>query len=131
MPAYVDTYCAWIGLALLSLIFLANALGVIDQERAVRELANAGLPRALALRARGMIGAGRRFQLVAVPALFFGTTRAIAALALSGFLALATVAAHGFWRAKPDERGPQLANFLKNVAVIGGLFVAAGWGART
>jgi uncharacterized membrane protein YphA (DoxX/SURF4 family) len=127
MPTYVHAYCAWIGIALLSLIFLANALGIIDQERAVRELANAGLPRSLADRARALIGAGRVFQLVAVPALFFGTTRAIAAFALSGFLALATIAAHGFWRAKPDERGPQLANFLKNLAAIGGLLVAAGW----
>jgi hypothetical protein len=58
MVADLQTYSGWIGLALLSLIFLANALGIIDQERAVRELANAGLPRTLAHWARGLIGAG-------------------------------------------------------------------------
>jgi hypothetical protein len=41
----------------------------------------------------------------------------------------------GCWQAMPEERGAQLANFLENVlenvALIGGLLVAAGWGAQT
>ena len=41
----------------------------------------------------------------------------------------------GCWQAMPEKRGAQLANFLENVlenvAAIGGLLVAAGWGART
>ena len=39
MPAGLHSYSGWIGLALFSLIFLANAVGIVDQTRAVRELA--------------------------------------------------------------------------------------------
>lgn len=127
MISDLHLYAGWIGLLLLSLIFLANAFGIVDQTRAVHELATAGLPSGLARRAGTLVGVGRLLQLAAVPALFFSETRLLAALALSGFLALATLAAHPFWRATPAERGPQLANFLKNAALIGGLLVAAGW----
>ena len=126
MPLSPDLY-GWIGLTLLSIVFLANAFGIVDQSRAVSELEAAGLPAALAPRAELLVWAGRLLQLLAVPALFLGATRPFAALALAGFLALATLAAHAFWRAIPEERSAQLANFLKNLSLIGGLLVAAGW----
>jgi uncharacterized membrane protein YphA (DoxX/SURF4 family) len=124
----LDALQAWVGLlglALLSVVFLANALGVVDPGRAVRELA--ALPRWLAPSPGPMVTAGRVLQLVASPALFVPATRPIAALALAGFLVPATLAAHSFWRAPPPERGTQLVNFLKNVSLIGGLLVAAVW----
>ena len=129
MLTELQAFAGWIGLALLSLIFLANALGVVDQSRAVHELAEAeaSLPGWLAPSPAVMVGLGRLLQLAAVPALFFTATRPFAALALAGFLVPATLTAHAFWRAPPAERGAQLANFLKNVAMIGGLLVAAGW----
>lgn len=41
MPLQAERYAGWLGgLALLSLIFLANARGWTDQTRAARELAN-------------------------------------------------------------------------------------------
>ena len=99
---------------------------MVDQARAERELA-AAVPSALAGDAGALVGLGRVFQLAAVPALFFPGTRPFAALGLVGFLAFATLTAHAFWRAEPAERGAQIANFLKNVAVMGGLLVTAGW----
>lgn len=127
MPQGVALIAGWLGLALLSLIFLANALGWIDQTRAARELAEAGLPRWLMPSPELAVGGGRLLQLLAAPALLVPAARPFAALALAGFLALATLTAHAFWRAEPAERGAQLANFLKNVSLIGGLLVAAGW----
>jgi uncharacterized membrane protein YphA (DoxX/SURF4 family) len=124
-------YAGGIGLWLLSLVFLANALGIVDQARAVRELGEAGLPDWLVRRAAALVGAGRLLQLAAAPALFFGATRPFAAQALAGFLVPATLTAHAFWRAAPIERSAQVANFLKNVALIGGLVLAAGWRNQT
>ena len=131
MPDALPLYAGWIGLALLSLVFLANALGIVDPSRAVRELAGAGLPGWLVPRAATLVGGGRLLQLAAAPALFFDATRPFAALALAGFLVPATLTAHAFWRAKADERSLQLANFLKNLALIGGLVLAAGWRSPT
>ena len=112
------------GLGLLSLIFIANALAVIDQRTAVRELAATGVPNRLAHLA--VLG-GRAFQLAAVPALLFTATRPFAALGLAAFLIPATLTAHAFWSSSPEKRDMQLAGFLKNTAIIGGLILAAAW----
>ncbi len=122
---------SWIGLGLLSLIFLANALGIVDPARAAQELAAAGWARGMARYAGALVWGGRLLQLVATPALFFGLTRPFAALALAGFLVPATLTAHAFWRPGPEPRGAQLVQFLKNLAMIGGLLVAAGWRSGT
>ena len=116
----------WLGLGLLALLFLANALGIVDQDRAVEELAGAGLPGWLVPRPAVLVGAGRLLQLSAAPALLFAPTRPYAALALVAFVATATLAAHAFWRAAPNQRSEPLANFLKNGALIGSLLLAAG-----
>ncbi|MFT3686536.1 MAG: hypothetical protein QM783_16730 [Phycisphaerales bacterium] len=97
-----------VALGLLSLIFLANTLGVIDQRTAVRELAATGLPERFALLA---VCGGRLFQLVAVPALFFTVARPFAAVGLAGFLVPATLTAHAFWKAPPEKKDMQLAGF--------------------
>jgi hypothetical protein len=69
MSDFLKLCAGWIGLGLLSLVFLANALGIVDQSRAVREIGEAGVPRWLVERARVLVGAGRLLQLTAVPAL--------------------------------------------------------------
>jgi len=114
----------WVGLGLLSLIFIANALGTIDPRTAVRELAATGVPARLA--GLAVLG-GRLFQFVAVPGLFFTITRPFAALGLAAFLIPATLTAHAFWKSPSEKRDMQLAGFLKNAAIIGGLVLAAAW----
>lgn len=120
----IPAFAPWLGLALLALIFLANALGVLDQSIAVRELATVGT-RPFA--ARMMVATGRIVQLLAAPCLFIEAARPVAALILAAFLIGATLAAHRFWRADASSRDHQLANFLKNVAIVGGLVLAASW----
>lgn len=114
----------WVGLSLLALIFLVNALGILDQSVAVRELVATGAPVRLA---RALVVIGRLTQLVAAPCLFFNATRALAAIILSVFLIGATFTAHVFWKATATDRDRQLAGFLKNHAIIGGLLLAAVW----
>ena len=113
----------WAGTCLLSLIFLANALGVLEQSIAVRELSAVGVPESLA---RIAVLSGRLLQLLATPCLLFPLIRPYAAFALAAFLVGATMTAHAFWNAAPEDKDRQLAGFLKNVAIIGGLFLAAG-----
>lgn len=120
----IRTMAPWAGLSLMALIFLANAMGLVNQSVAVRELSNTGVPPATA---RLMVNLGRLVQLLATPCLFFSTTRVYAAILLAAFMVGATLAAHAFWRAAAADRDRQLVNFLKNTAIIGGLLVAAAW----
>ena len=111
-------YGEWIGRATLALIFLCNAVGVVDQTRAASELAAHGAPAALV---PTIMMAGRALQLVAGIALVIGWHERLAALFLALFLIPATLAAHDFWAFHGPELQGQLANFLKNVAVFAGL----------
>jgi len=115
-------YGQWIGRTALALIFLLNAVGVVDQTRPASELLAHGAPAALV---PIMINAGRALQLVAGIALVIGWHERLAALFLALFLIPATLTAHDFWAYHGPELQGQLVNFLKNVAMVGGLcFVA-------
>ena len=111
-------YGQWIGRTALALIFLLNAVGVVDQTRPASELLAHGAPAALV---PIMITAGRALQLVAGIALVIGWHERLAALFLALFLIPATLTAHDFWAYHGPELQGQLANFLKNVAMFGGL----------
>jgi putative oxidoreductase len=88
-------YGQWIGRTALALIFLFNALGIVDQTRPAHELAAHGTPAALV---PTLIMAGRALQLVAGITLVIGWHERIAALLLALFLIPATLTAHDFWR---------------------------------
>ena len=107
----------WIGRAALALIFLFNALGIVDQTRAAHELAAHGAPAALV---PTLIVGGRALQLVAGIALVIGWHERLAALLLALFLILATLTAHEFWASPGPEFQGQLVNFLKHLAVFDG-----------
>ncbi len=95
------------------------------QARPVREMLASGIPAQLAYPA---VTGGRVLQLLASVGMFFPQIRPYAALALGGFLVMATLMAHAFWKAEPEQRGAQLTNFLKNSALVGGLLIIAGGG---
>jgi putative oxidoreductase len=69
--------------------------------------------------------AGRALQLVAGIALVLGWHERIAALPLALFLIPATLTAHAFWASPGAEFQGQLVNFLKNLAMFGGLCLVA------
>ena len=105
---------------MISIVFLLNALGVIDQTEAARELAARGAPSNLV---PFLMLVGRGVELIAGLALAFGIFPRVAALALVAFLIAATLVGHAFWLAAagtPVFVG-QLINFLKNLAMMGGL----------
>jgi len=109
---------------LISMVFLPNAFGVIDQSVPAHEMAARGAP-------AGMVPllmmTGRAIQLLAGIGLMLGVFPRLSAVALLAFLIPATFIAHSFWLATgtPTFMG-QLINFSKNTAMCGGLlFVAA------
>jgi putative oxidoreductase len=108
---------------MITMVFLLNALGVIDQTEAARELAARGAPSNLV---PVMMLAGRSVELVAGMALILGTFPRLAALALFAFLVPATLVSHSFWLSAgtPAFMGQPI-NFSKNLAILGGLFLVA------
>ena len=109
---------------MISMVFLLNALGVIDQTEAARELAARGAPSNLV---PFLMLVGRSVELIGGLALAFGISTRVASLALIAFLVPATFVGHAFWLAAagtPVYVG-QLINFLKNVAIMGGLLFVA------
>jgi putative oxidoreductase len=112
-----------IGKALVAFIFFMNALGIVDQAGAARELVAYGVRANVAPVA---MWSGRIVEFVGAMLLIQNDRlAAIGCALLVGFLAPATVVAHRFWSATGDAQVPQLINFLKNVAIIGGLLSLA------
>jgi putative oxidoreductase len=116
-------YGILIARVMISMVFLLNALGVIDQNIPAREMMEHGAPSALV---PVMMLAGRSVELVAGMALILGIFPRLAALALFAFLVPATLVSHSFWLSAgtPAFMG-QLINFSKNLAILGGLLFVA------
>jgi putative oxidoreductase len=109
---------------LVAIIFLLNGFGVVNQAQPANELLAHGAPATLV---PFLMLSGRTLEIVAGFCLAFGIYPRLAALALMLFLVPATFAAHEFWQVKDTASyTPQLVNFLKNTAMMGGLlFIAA------
>jgi uncharacterized membrane protein YphA (DoxX/SURF4 family) len=108
---------------LLALVFLLNGLGIVDQSEALRELIGRGAPVSFA---PTLLWIARAVEVIAGTSLAFGILPGLAALALIGFLIPATWVGHPFWlEAGTAIYTPQLINFFKNVAIIGGLLFVA------
>ena len=108
----------------VSVVFLLNGFGVIDQKIPARELIERGAPAAIV---PFVMMSGRLLEIVAGFGLAFGVFPQWSALALFAFLIPATLVSHSFWLAAgtPAFQG-QLINFCKNFAICGGLlFIAA------
>lgn len=109
---------------LMSIVFLVNAIGVIDQSVPAKEAIERGIPADIV---PFMMLSGRVIEFVGGLALLLGIVPQLAALALFAFLVPATFISHSFWLSAgtPAHMG-QLINFSKNVAIFGGLlFIAA------
>jgi uncharacterized membrane protein YphA (DoxX/SURF4 family) len=119
-----STYAPVAARILMSIVFLLNAIGVIDQTIPAKEMVEVGIPAQLV---PWLILAGRTLELVAGILLSFGAYPRLAALALLAFLVPATFVSHSFWLAFGTKAfQPQLINFSKNVAIWGGLLFIAG-----
>ncbi len=104
---------------LISMVFILNALGIIDQTIPAKEMIERGAPPRLVPL---LMFAGRSVELVAGIGLAFGILSRLSALALFAFIVPATFVSHSFWLDAGTPRFmSQLINFSKNVAIWGGL----------
>jgi putative oxidoreductase len=72
--------------------------------------------------------AAASLEVVAAAALIGGVLIAPAALALAAFTLVAGTLFHGFWGVEGAARFDERVHFLKNLAIIGGLFALAAAG---
>ena len=109
---------------LLSVVFLLNGFGVIDQTMAAKELIEHGAPAAIVPFA---MMCARTVEVIGGFGLALGVFPQWSALALVAFLVPATLVGHAFWMAAgTPEFQPLLLQFSKNLAMCGGLlFIAA------
>jgi putative oxidoreductase len=122
MAQTLPTYGIVLARCLLALIFLLNASGMIDQSKPASEMRDRGVPASIVPL---LMWSGRMLQLVAGLALLCSVRPRVAALALIAFLVPATLTAHPFWLDHTATRQLQLINFMKNLAMIGGLLFVA------
>jgi putative oxidoreductase len=123
-----DVYLLVLGRVLISVVFILNALGIIDQSIPAHEMVERGAPPSIV---PAMMLAGRAVELLAGLGLIWGVFPRLAALALFVFLVPATLISHSFSLSAgtPAFMG-QLINFSKNVAIWGGLLFIAGSGGQ-
>jgi putative oxidoreductase len=109
---------------LMSMVFLLNGFGIINQAIPAKEMIERGVPPAIVPMA---MLAARLLEVVAGFGLAIGIFPRWCALALFAFLVPATFVSHSFWQAAgtPQFQG-QLINFSKNAAIWGGLIFIAG-----
>ena len=113
-----------IGRIMLAAIFLITGFGKINGfQGVISQIASKGLPVPEVLAVATIM-----VELVGGLMLVFGWKARWAALALAAFTALAGVLFHNFWAVPEAQKMLQQIQFLKNVAIIGGLLFVAAYG---
>ena len=116
---------ALIGRWLMAAIFLMSGIAKLtDTAGTVAHMTKAGIPYADTL----VYVAGCAEVLGGV-ALVLGLLTRVAASGLILYMIPATLIFHAFWNYEGAERMPQMVNFMKNLAIIGGLAALAAFGA--
>ena len=77
-----------------------------------------------------LLGLAAAFEIVGGLLLLFGYRVRLGAFLLFLFLVPATIIFHHFWFLASEERDLQLAMFLKNVAILGGLLTVLAFGSQ-
>ncbi len=110
---------------LLSAVFLTSGLGkLLDPEGAASSMSSKGLPAAgILLAAAVALEIGGGLSLLA------GFRARAGAAALVVFLVPATLLFHDFWALEGMDRRVQMVQFLKNLAILGGLIQTMVYGA--
>ena len=116
---------ALIGRLLLAAIFLVSGIAKLtDTPGTVAHMTAAGIPYAdtLALVAGGA-------EVLGGIAIAIGLLTRVASLGLILFMIPTTLIFHAFWNAAGEAHMTQMVNFMKNLAIIGGLAVLMAQGA--
>jgi len=113
-----------IGRLMLAAIFIWSGIGKITGfEGLIGAIASKGLPVPQVFAALTII-----VEIGGALMLVFGWKARWGAFALAAFTALVTVLFHNFWAVPPAEKMMQEIQFMKNVAIIGGLLLVMAFG---
>lgn len=116
---------ALLGRILLALLFIPAGVGKLTGfAGTVAYTASAGVPLPQVAVALALV-----VEIVGGLALLLGWQTRWAALALALFTLLASFFFHKFWSLPAEQAGMQQLLFYKNIAVVGGLFAFAAFGA--
>jgi putative oxidoreductase len=109
-----------IGRVLFALLFVGSAMGHLTKTEAMTQYAQyRKLPAAKA----GVIVSGVVLALGAL-SVALGVVGDLGALALAAFLIVAAVVFHAFWKeSDPQAAATEQAQFMKNIALVGGAIV--------
>jgi putative oxidoreductase len=111
---------------MIAAIFVSSGFGKLSSlSQFTAGMVDRGLPYAHVLAPIGAV-----VEFAAAAALILGAGTRVAALALAVFTVVATMIAHRFWDLPVAEQAMQSIQFMKNVAIIGGLvaLIAVGGG---
>lgn len=115
------TALEWVGRGLLTGIFIAAGISKIkDREGTLAYMKSKKLP-ANPVTLNGAIG----MELGVAPLLALGVFPRYTAPLLAAFLVPTSFYFHDFWRLEGQERQMQQINFVKNLAIMGGLISVA------
>ena len=122
----MDAISKWaqvVGRVALGMIFLVSGLGKLAGWRGtVAYAASKGVPEIL-------LGIATVLELVGGVSIVVGFKARWGALALLIFLVPVTLVVHNFWAVPVEQQQLEMAHFLKNLAIGGGLLIVLGRGA--
>jgi len=115
---------ALLGRALLAVLFIVSGWGKLTGfQSAVGFIASKNLPVPQVLAVIAVV-----FELGGGLLLLIGLKARWVALLLVVFLLVITPIFHNFWSAAADQAGNQQIHFMKNLAIMGGMFMVAALG---
>jgi putative oxidoreductase len=115
---------AFVGRFFLAAIFLVSGFAKLtDSTGTVAHMTAAGVPAASTL-----VWIAGVAEVLGGLSLATGLLARVGALGLIAFTALATWYFHAFWNLEGAERLPQMVNFMKNLAIVGGLLLLVAHG---
>ena len=120
----VESFAPLVGRILLSSIFLMSAIHkMTDWAGTEKQMADKGMTMV-----PFFLAGAFTLELVGSLSLLLGYKARWGALLLILFLVPVTVVMHNFWNCQAEMQQMQMMNFIKNVAILGGLFLALGFG---
>ena len=116
---------ALVGRVFLAAIFLVSGVSKFtDMGSSIAYAESAGLPWA-----EGLVPLAAVVEVLGGLSILFGAVTRIGALALAGFLVISAFYFHDYWNLVGAERQAQMAHFLKNMAIFGGMLLLIAEGA--
>jgi len=140
----IQSLVAFFGRALLSIVFISAGVNKIFNWEGALQYFTQGLTNWLALNvgnvslqnliefglnhAQLVLAAATCLEVIGGVLIFLGMWVRLGALMLIVFLIPASFAFHHFWQLQEPDRRLQMINFMKNISIIGGLFIVLALG---